>query len=38
MSFAVIFSRVDPLNPWALFGAFITVQFSHVMAAKIAKL
>lgn len=38
ISFAVIFSRVEPLNPWALFGAFIIVQFSHVMAAKIAKL
>jgi len=38
VSFAVIFSRVDPLNPWALFGAFIIVQFSHVMAARIAKL
>lgn len=36
--FAVIFSRVDPLIPWALFGAFITVQFSHVMTARIAKL
>ena len=38
LSFAVIFSRVEPLNPWALFGAFIIVQFSHVMAARIAKL
>jgi len=36
--FAVIFSTVDPLVPWALFGAFITVQFSHVMTARIAKL
>ena len=36
--FAVIFSLVDPLVPWALFGAFITVQFSHVMTAIIAKL
>ena len=36
--FAVIFSTVDPLVPWTLFGAFITVQFSHVMTARIAKL
>lgn len=36
--FAVIFSRVDPLTPWALFGAFILVQLSNVMAARIAKL
>jgi ATP synthase protein I len=36
--FAVIFSRVNPLVPWALFGAFIMVQFSQVMTARIAKL
>jgi len=36
--FAVIFSQVDPLVPWALFGAFITVQFSHVMTGIISKL
>ena len=36
--FAVIFSQVDPLIPWALFGVFIIVQFSHVMMARIAKL
>ena len=36
--FALIFSLVDPLVPWALFGGFITVQFSHVMTAIIAKL
>lgn len=36
--FAVIFSRVEPLIPWALFGVFIIVQFSHVMMARIAKL
>jgi ATP synthase protein I len=36
--FAVIFSQVRPLVPWALFGAFIIVHFSHVMAARIAKL
>jgi ATP synthase protein I len=36
--FAVTFSQVRPLVPWALFGAFIIVQFSHVMAARIAKL
>ena len=36
--FAMIFARVEPLVPGALFGAFIIVQFSHVMAARIAKL
>lgn len=36
--FSVAFSLLDPLAPWALFGAFITVQFSHVVTVKIAKL
>lgn len=36
--FALIFSLVDPLSPLAVFGGFITVQFSHVMTAIIAKL
>lgn len=36
--FAVIFQRVEPLNFIALFAAFVTVQVSHVMAARIANL
>ncbi len=36
--FAVIFSQVKPLVPWVLFGAFIIVQLSNVITARIAKL
>lgn len=38
IGFAVVFLRVDPVNEWALFGTFIAVQLSHVLAAKIADL
>ena len=38
MGFAVIFSRVEPIEPWALFGTFMAIQLSHVLAARIAKL
>jgi ATP synthase protein I len=36
--FAVIFTRVDTLSLYALFGTFIAMQFSHVFAAKVANI
>ena len=38
LCFGVIFQRVEPLNVLALFVGFITVQASHVLAARIAHL
>lgn len=38
LCFAVIFQRVEPLNFIALFVAFMTVQISHLMAARIVNL
>ena len=38
LGFAAVFISLKPLNVWALFGTFITVQFSHVVASRIYKL
>lgn len=38
LCFAVIFVRIEPLNFIALFVAFMTVQVSHLMAARMINL
>lgn len=38
LGFAAVFTSLDPLNVWALFGSFVAVQFSHVVATHFLKL